>query len=149
MRKTREAEGTKKPPRKVPRVAVIFREATATPPICFLPNQKLTRIPISIARGVVPSIESCPKVAGALVRERLGSSSWLWFRMLFTLREASTLKCSAIRIFFFIPKLRFQYYRPRKVPYPPLLPSTPKIKGRVELKTAVGFPKIVKVPSIL
>ena len=40
-------------------------------------NQNLTLIPSSIARGVVPSMENCPKFAGALVAERSGSSSWL------------------------------------------------------------------------
>src|SRR3954466_7930316 len=106
-------------------------------------------MPISMVRGVLPSSESSPNWSGELVMERVGSSSWLWFRMLFTLSEASALIRSVNRIFFFIPIFKFQYERPRNVPYPPLLLSKPRTRGRRVLYTDVGSPKMVYAPATL
>jgi hypothetical protein len=55
---------------------------------------------LSIARGVVPSIESCPKLAGALQGRDLDLTIVV-FRILLTLSDASTRNRSVIDIFLY------------------------------------------------
>ena len=60
------------------------------------------------------------------------------------------MKRSVIRIFFLIPKFKFQYAQATEGSVPTASVIHPQVsKDEFELNTAVGFPKIVKVPSRL